>query len=78
MSSQTVLPAKAMKPGAVIEFLSDQQTDKGPSSGTCVSNDGETIVLSHSDTEHDEFRAEELRVERVGTTHDGRDYWALV
>ena len=69
---------KNMKAGDLIEFLSDRQTDKGPSSGVCVRNNGSTLTLSHSDIDDDIWSVDKLRVERVGWTRDGRRYWALV
>lgn len=73
-----MITAKEMQPGDVIEFLSDQQTDKGPCSGRCVRNADGLVILQFSDT-RETWPVECLE---VSCCHNrpkfGNSYWALV
>lgn len=73
-----MLDATQMAPGDIIEFVSDQQTDKGPSSGTCIANDGATVTLSHSDINDDSFLISDLTVNYCrNRSKFGNAYWEL-
>lgn len=61
--------------GTLVEFLSDRQTDKGPSSGRVVYNNGQDIAIQHSDGV-EWFSAIDLEVERVTRRKkDGKVLW---
>jgi hypothetical protein len=68
--------------GDIVEFLSDRQTEKGPSSGEVVAVDYKknTCRIRHSDTE-EAFYCPTVRV-RSYTRHrnhaDRKPYWGLV
>ena len=67
-----------MKEGDVVEFASDLQTDKGPSGGRCVLNDGESVFINHSDIEKDRFAIRNLKVNYARNREKFNDtFWEL-
>ena len=46
----------------VCEFISDTQTEKGPSSGRVTYADDEFIAIAHSDHPGEFFRRDQLKV----------------
>ena len=71
------IDASNIQPGDIVEFLSDLQTEKGPSSGTCVANHGDVVIIDHSDAYGDSFKIKELRVKHFKKYEDGRRYWGF-
>jgi hypothetical protein len=72
-----MLTANDMQPGDLIEFVSDKQTDKGPCSGRCISNDGVNVTLKYSDIVSI-YRIEELIVNYcTNRTKFNNAFWAL-
>lgn len=68
-------------PGDIVEFLTDRQTDKGPSSGTVFSADYKSgkCVIKHSD-ETREFVMADIIVEKYTSQRnhpDKKPYWGL-
>lgn len=69
--------------GSVVEFLSDRQTEKGPSSGTVLSCDWDkgTCIIRHSDHPGEVFimkKVEVLKFKRRNPNDpQKRDYWGL-
>lgn len=65
----------------VVEFLSDKQTEKGPSAGyvKSVNYKKNTCVISHSDTEEDFYcpTVRVLKYVRHRNHDDRRPYWGL-
>jgi hypothetical protein len=67
--------------GDIVEFLSDQQTEKGPSSGSILSVDyrNDRCVIEHSDTK-ETFAISKLQVRKF-TRHrnhpDRKPYWGM-
>jgi hypothetical protein len=57
-----MIDASLMQVGDVCEFVSDRQTEKGPSSGTVTRVDDGFITIAHSDHSGEIFRASELIV----------------
>ncbi len=41
--------AQLMEEGHLVEFMSDRQTDKGPSCGECERRVGNKVLIRHSD-----------------------------
>lgn len=66
-----------MKVGDAVEFISDRQTEKGPSSGRVVERNGESVTIAHSDSPGESFRVEDLRVQRLSIHHKGGLLWVL-
>ncbi len=73
----TDITADAMRVGDVVEFCSDRQTEKGPSSGTVVARQGDFVMISHSDTPAEIFRVSKLHVKALAETADHRRLWRL-
>jgi hypothetical protein len=67
------------KIGDKVEFLSDRQTEKGPSSGTvlAVDRDTKTATIRHSDHPGETFRWSDVSARRFTIAHDGRPLWQL-
>lgn len=62
------------KAGDYIEFLSDRQTDKGPSSGIITISSGEKILLKHSDCT-EEFDVGDLVIVKKTKHRNGGILW---
>lgn len=63
--------------GDHVEFLSDYQTEKGPSAGTCVIVEGDRVAIKHSDCV-EWFDRKALELERRSTHgRTGGDLWLL-
>lgn len=62
--------------GDAVEFMSDIQTEKGPSAGTVASRIDDEVYICHSDT-CEWFDRRRLDVERKTTRSDGRTLWIL-
>lgn len=69
--------ADGMKVGDAIEFLSDRQTEKGPSAGRVISRAGDVVCIRHSDDPGEMFDASTLIVERLSTHRHGGQLWML-
>jgi hypothetical protein len=65
-----------MKAGDYVEFLSDKQTEKGPSSGSILISRGRLVVIEHSDCQ-EEFNTDNLLVHKKTTHHKGGILWQL-
>lgn len=65
-----------MKVGDYIEFLSDRQTEKGPSIGFVKTIVGTRVLIQHSDCS-EEFNYNQLIVKKKTTHHDGGTLWIL-
>lgn len=70
------ISAVGMMVGDAVEFDSDRQTEKGPSSGRVVVRWGSQVSISHSDTV-EWFEVADLVVSRVSTHHRGGKLWIL-
>lgn len=65
-----------MRPGDCAEFLTDKQTEKGPSSGAITNVSGDSVTIRHSDNPGEEFSKQALSVNRETRHHDGiRKLW---
>ena len=60
-----------MRVGDCVEFLSDRQTEKGPSAGTVTKRDGNKVVIKHSDHPGEEFDISTLRMRGELRHRDG-------
>lgn len=71
-------PAFIPRAGDRVEFRSDRQTEKGPSSGSviAVDRDARTATIRHSDHPGETFRWHDLEVEYVRLGSPA--FWALV
>ncbi len=67
---------KNMQAGDHVEFMSDKQTEKGPSAGVIRISMGDQILIEHSDTK-EEFHISELDIVRKTTHHKGGVLWIL-
>jgi hypothetical protein len=69
--------------GSVVEFLSDRQTEKGPSAGTVISCNwkNNTCVIRHSDHPGETFDMKKVQVVKFVRKNPNdkqhRDYWGL-
>lgn len=63
-----------MKAGDKIEFLSDKQTERGPSAGFIKLSCGKQILVRHSNVS-EEFCVDDLIVERKTEHHKGGTLW---
>jgi len=65
--------------GDKVEFLSDLQTEKGPSAGSVISVDREahTATIRHSDHPGETFRWVGVKVDYFVIAYDGRPLWVL-
>jgi hypothetical protein len=63
-----------------IEFLTDAQTEKGPSAGSVVKVNyrEEWCLIRHSDHPGERFDFAKVIVARTTKAHDGRRLWQLV
>jgi hypothetical protein len=67
-----------MRSGDVVEFMSDMQTEKGPSSGTVISIMPGEVVIRHSDHPGENFDTSHLMVKGEYRHKDGlRKLWIL-
>ena len=66
-----------MQPGDHVEFLSDRQTDKGPSAGAVRGVNNGKVLISHSDC-NESFRVSDLMIHMETTHHKGGVLWLLV
>jgi len=62
--------------GDHIEFLSDEQTEKGPSTGVVEIVDSNRIVINHSDIT-EEFFINDLSINRKSKHYNGKTLWIL-
>lgn len=70
--------AEGMKIGDAVEFLSDRQTEKGPSAGRVIERSHKTVTIEHSDHPGECFAAAKLSVERLSKHYmDGAPLWML-
>ena len=70
--------ASEMKVGDAVEFLSDQQTQKGPSSGRVIEREGLTVTVQHSDHPGEVFSVADLSVDKLSSHHrDGAPLWIM-
>jgi hypothetical protein len=63
-----------------IEFHSDIQTEKGPSTGEVISINccAQTATIRHSDHPGETFRWADVEVSYFVIAYDGRPLWVLV
>jgi uncharacterized protein YukJ len=73
---------RGFKLGDLVEFLSDKQTEKGPSSGSIIEIDTDeksgtqiSIVVKHSDCPKEVFHLSHLNVNRKVEREDGKVLW---
>lgn len=66
-----------MKVGDAVEFRSDSQTEKGPSTGRVTARDGDKVCIRHSDHLGELFHAPSINVEKLATHHKGGPLWIL-
>ena len=71
------MPKPNIRKGDFVEFCSDSQTDKGPSSGRCISRTGRKVVIRHSDHPGEEFDLDTLAMVEETTHHRGGKLWML-
>ncbi|NCD13707.1 MAG: hypothetical protein EOL92_00555 [Bacteroidia bacterium] len=69
-------PGGHPKAGDHVEFLSDMQTEKGPSAGVITISCGNKILVKHSDTT-EEFIINNLMVVKRTTHNNGNTLWML-
>lgn len=64
--------------GDLVEFESDRQTEKGPSSGRIVSTNGRfgTCVIQHSD-DQELFFIDQVKAKRLTRSYRGEPLWIL-
>lgn len=62
-----------MKPGDYVEFLSDRQTEKGPSMGRVVSISNDRVTIRHSDCTEDFKRCNKILHTGTGYLHGDND-----
>lgn len=67
------------KRGDKVEFLSDLQTEKGPSSGVVTTADWDAglVTIRHSDHPGELFDWAAIKVASFGTASDGSPLWQL-
>ena len=70
-------PGNLPKAGDRVEFLSDRQTEKGPSAGKITISRGTQILISHSDCS-EEFCVDDLVIDRKTRHHRGGTLWVFV
>ncbi len=63
-----------MQPGDYVEFLSDRQTEKGPSTGRVVAISNDRVTIRHSDCTED-FKRCELILKKESDHRKGRVFW---
>ena len=67
-----------MREGDCVEFISDKQTEKGPSSGTVTNVTADNVTIQHSDHPGETFSKRKLRVKGEVRHRDGiRKLWLL-
>lgn len=67
-----------MRAGDCVEFISDLQTEKGPSTGYIAEVDDTTVRIRHSDHLGESFESTELIVKMETRYRDGlRKLWIL-
>lgn len=74
------LPLRFPKIGDKVEFFSDLQAEKGPSSGSVTAADWQSglVEIRHSDHPGEMFDWAKVKVSEFGTALDGRPLWQLV
>ena len=79
---QSVIIEFLPRKGDIVEFLTDAQTEKGPSSGSviAVNYKDRTCVIQHSDTEESFLMPDVIvgRYRRHRNHPDRLPYWGLV
>ena len=71
-----MLDASLIAVNDVCEFITDIQTEKGPSSGRVTYADNEFVVIAHSDHPGEPFRRDQLKV-NYGRNKLTFTYWEL-
>lgn len=67
-----------MRTGDVVEFMSDMQTEKGPSAGTVTRVHGNEVVIRHSDHPGETFNKTKLITKGCFRHKDGvRVLWVM-
>lgn len=67
-------PGDFPKAGDHVAFLSDKQTEKGPSSGVITISCGKQILINHSDCS-EEFSVDSLVINKKTRHHKGGVLW---
>lgn len=73
----SLLSATNMAEGDHVDFGSDAQTEKGPSSGKVVKVEKGFVTIAHSDDPGERFKAAKLKVRGIGRHRDGGVVWML-
>lgn len=60
-----------MRVGDAVEFMTDMQTEKGPSAGTIIDVDNRNVVISHSDHPGEVFEKSKLKCKGCYRHKDG-------
>lgn len=76
-ANDAALTAEGIKEGDLVEFDSDRQTEKGPSSGKVVSVSNGNVTIAHSDDPGEVFAISELTVEKVTVSASGETLWVF-
>ena len=73
-------PAFIPRVGDRVEFLSDCQTEKGPSAGSVVSVDRgrREVIIKHSDHPGELFRWQDLKVSYCRIRGPEDTFWAML
>jgi hypothetical protein len=76
----TDLPQRFPQVGDKVEFLSDRQTEKGPSAGTVRRANWQSgmVTIRHSDHPGEEFDWARVAIKKFALAKDGRPLWQLV
>lgn len=70
--------AQKIKVGDAVEFRTDRQTEKGPSSGSVAERSGDLVSIKHGDHPGEIFKVSELNVLTLSTFgHSKRPLWIL-
>lgn len=67
--------ATGIAEGDWVEFASDWQTEKGPSSGKVVKVEGDKVTIAHSDDRGEEFGITGLKVKERASHYRGGTLW---
>lgn len=76
-ANDAALTAEGIKEGDLVEFESDRQTEKGPSSGKVVSVSNGNVTVAHSDDPGEVFAISKLAVKKVTVSASGETLWVI-
>lgn len=74
------LPRRFPRVDDKVEFLSDRQTEKGPSAGVVIDANRRTgfVTVRHSDHPGEVFDWARVQIKRFVLAHDGRPLWQMI